>query len=237
MKKTLSKKNLLVFLAPVMVVMLVFAALSVAIADDSQTYIGGWALNAVAAKGKEFPPGMFGMEASMTLDESGGGVMVTNGNAVAGTWEVCDGGIVTNFADKQVEYALKDGKLYMENDEMGLVFVRPMIKPPARTDVTLEDFEGAWIATFMKLLGMEATPAELDTEMKMIITGTQVKLISTSESQGELLEVYDGELDGYEYVFISESAGVQAENRLLILEDGTLALPNSAGMIWFETTK
>lgn len=199
--------------------MLCTCAFALAEAED---VAGVWYLTAIESDGVELPVSIFGMEATMTLNTDCSALLESNmAETEIGTW-VMNGDMleVTDaVGDKQV-FTLVEDRLVGEQDGVKLILSREaaaeavQTESPVKADATREEFNGTWVGSYVKLMGMQMPLSMLDMGMTLEITPDGVTMTTTEEGETETLQV--------DFTF-DQGAMVVGELTLKLHEDGSMS--------------
>ena len=213
-----------------------------AVSDDAETsmaneIIGIWYLISIEEEGSTLNPVSAGVEMTLTFNEDKTmSMQSTIEDTQEGSWVIEDGKLIATLDGVTSTYELNDGVLTLYEGGSILYFSREQssaIKaPPIRTDVTLEDFAGDWIAVAAGIDGlMEPLEAAGVVESSISITGAELTFSILLETNPGTTSksVYTGSLEGSMLAVIGENP-ITLEEEMLVLfihEDGTLSNPIS----------
>ena len=186
------KRNLIAILMCLVMVCCGVCAQAEATAPD---LTGVWTLDSIVAGEKTISPSMMGLTMTLTVNADGTIVMDSNGEQEQSTW--------TQDGDKLIvdgdAFTYVDGKLTTEEPSMGaaMYFVRSdaAAEAPAAlvllTDVTLADFNGAWNAVSMEMMGMEMPMAMMGIGIAVEINDTQVTAAFSEAAEDGTMETVE----------------------------------------------
>ena len=213
-----------------------------AVSDDAETsmaneIIGIWYLISIEEGGSTLNPVSVGVEMILTFNEDKTmSMQSTIEDSKEGSWVIDDGKFLATLDGVTSTIELNGGVLSLYEEGTILYFSREQssaIKaPPIRTDVTLEDFAGDWIAVAAVIDGLiEPLEATGVVESSISITGAELTFSILLETNPGTTSksVYAGSLEGNMLAVIGKNP-ITLEEEMLILfihEDGTLSNPIS----------
>ena len=208
------------------------------VSDDAETsvaneVIGIWYLTAYETEGITLNPAAIGMEMTMIINEDKTASMQsTIGDSPEGSWVIEDGKLLVTLDGATSIFELNDDVLTTHEDGAILYLsreMRPGIEAPSvRTDVTLEDFAGDWIAVASSVFGlMESLEAAGVVESSVSITGADViySILLKTDPGTTSESAYAGMLEDNMLAVIGNNPTTLEEEMLIlrIHEDGTLS--------------
>lgn len=163
-----------------------------AVAEETADYAGYWLLTSAQVNGETYDPAALGMTAYMELYEDGTCLLVAMDERLDGVWTVTSTGITTTDANGDTAvYTYADGALIVEEDGCKLFFTPEAYTMPLN-GLTMADFEGDWVFTYVEV-GNEAYYAdELGVEMTLSIHDGKGVHTAYSGESGEVTDVYNG---------------------------------------------
>lgn len=180
------KRNLIAILMCLVMVCCGVCAQAEATAPD---LTGVWTLDSIVAGEMTISPSMMGLTMTLTVNADGTIVLDSNGEQEQSTW--------TQDGDKLIvdgdAFTYVDGKLTAEEPSMGAVmyFVRgDAAAPVLLTDVTLADFNGAWNAVSVEIMGMEMPMAMIGSSIAVEINDTQAKATFSETAEDGTVESF-----------------------------------------------
>lgn len=184
------KRNLIAILMCLVMVCCGVCAQAEATAPD---LTGVWTLDSIVAGEMTISPSMMGLTMTLTVNADGTIVLDSNGEQEQSTW--------TQDGDKLIvdgdAFTYVDGKLTAEEPSMGaaMYFVRGEAAAPAApvllTDVTMADFNGAWNAVSMEMMGMEVPMSMTGSGIVVEINDTQAKATFSETAEDGTVESFD----------------------------------------------
>lgn len=163
-----------------------------AVAEETADYVGYWVVTSTEINGKTYDPAALGVNAYMELYADGTCLLVAMDEMLDGTWTVTPTGITTTDADGDAAvYTYVDGALMVEEDGCKLFFTPEAYTMPLG-GLTLADFEGDWVFTYVEVGNEVYYADELGVEMTLSIhDGKGVHAVYSGES-GEVTDLYNG---------------------------------------------
>lgn len=149
---------------------------------------GTWHLNEIISGEISINPGVLGMDMSITLNADGTATGDVAGETGEGTWSMEGGSVIVAMAGDPMTFTLENGNLISIVEGSTMVFSREKAEittvelGEARTDVTMEDFNGQWNATIVDMMGMQIPVTDMGMLMTITIADGQVTL---TEGEGE----------------------------------------------------
>ena len=185
------KRNLIAILMCLVMVCCGVCAQAEATAPD---LTGVWTLDSIVAGEMTISPSMMGLTMTLTVNADGTIVLDSNGEQEQSTW--------TQDGDKLIvdgdAFTYVDGKLTAEEPSMGaaMYFVRgdaaaeAPAAPVLLTDVTQADFNGAWNAVSVEMMGMELPMAMMGSGIAVEINDTQAKATFSETAEDGTVESF-----------------------------------------------
>ncbi len=219
-------------------ILLLIFSLALPAHSESLDCTGVWSLNSYEMDGMRLDASVFGMEMTLTINPDGSLSLEIPGSGTStGRWEISGSTLKILAGEESIEATINGDELVTAADENGtsMIFGRERkntaFQPaPARTDVTVSDFDGTWQATSMGILG-NLYPAESDITLQI---SNGLVSVQQPDDEGNLLE-YDAKASLEKGVLIvspPEDLEGARELCLQLLEDGSLAhSEESEGMI------
>lgn len=198
-----------------------------ALAEETVDYTGYWLLTGVEVKGTPADPALLGVSAYMELYDDGTCLLVAMEAATDGTWAVTDTGITTTDETGVVDtYTYVDGALVCEQDGNKLIFTPESYTMPLN-GLTMADFEGDWVFTYVETGNTSYTAEEIGVAMTLSIhagKGVHTMIFADEPEAGAM--VYTGECLLEEvldfgtvlYIFYVDESGQQDGSGVALLK-------------------
>lgn len=223
-------KRILAFVA--VLAMLLSAAWAESV--DMTEAVGSWYLSVFESEGTQFNPDDFGLNMVITLNSDGSAELSddTNGSSV-GTWSY-DGVIVSilQASGESVDAVLADDELRVLDEDTDILMtfrrekssVESYQPAEARTDATLEDYQGFWQATLFDFAGIQLPIESVDLKMELEISGETANITSNESGEDESFSSAATIENGV--LVLSDKAGLPM--RFELLQDGYLRYAEEA---------
>jgi hypothetical protein len=179
---------------------------------------------------------LMGMTMTLTLNADNTYTMDMMGEADDGTWAQTETGVLIDDEMPMV-YNAEANTLVMDMDGMELVFGREaaaaFVAAEARTDATVEEFAGCWLADKIGFMGMTMSTTDIGMGLAFAINDTTVTMYmmegEQSFAEAETVDLPAEFADGaLTIVMPAESEESAPQSFVLkLLADGTLACETS----------
>lgn len=206
---------------------------------------GVWYLNGIETNGASLDPASFGLELTLKLNADGSAEANFSGDeAAACSWRVEGGLFYLNDGQGETVGTYSQDALTISYTGVKMIFSREARPTSAfdagavRDDATLADFDGAWRATIMDMLGMRAPVERMGLNLRLNIDQGRVEVCV--EGNESVRYAVDAEFsDGVLTVPVPEDASQGFPLRLELRESGALSHTQDEGdglssTIYFE---
>lgn len=163
-----------------------------AVAEETVDYAGYWLLTGAEMEGETYDPAALGVNAYMELYTDGTCLLVAMEEILDGVWTVTPTGITTTDANGDVAvYTYVDGALTVEEDGCKLFFTPEAYTMPL-SGLTMADFEGDWVFTYVEVGNEVFYADELGVEMTLSLHDGKGVHTAYSGESGEVTDLYNG---------------------------------------------
>lgn len=163
-----------------------------ACAQEAADYVGYWVATGFEMEDKSLDPSALGVTAYMELYEDGSCVLAMMDGMRDGTWAVTPTGITTTEADGLVTvYTYTDGALVVEEEGCRLIFTPEAYTLPLN-GLTMADFEGDWVFTYVEVGNAVYYAQELGVRMTLSIHDGKGVHAVYDDQTGEVQSLFTG---------------------------------------------
>lgn len=211
-------------------------------------YTGTWVLTGAESGSLKMGPSMlvaYGIKHTITLNADGTAIMHDMEDVLDGSWVAAENGVAFTFATGETDHlAYRDEMLVIDQPDGCMLFTREGAAPavtevadPVAQKADFEDFEGEWILTKVRLMGVDS-PAELwGTPMTLQLEGGGGMLSEGDNEDGILVGCeFIGTMQYTEMNIFPMEVGYSEENamKLYMSEEGYLFTEDDGMYMIFE---
>ena len=205
---------------------------------------GAWYLNVIESEGVQLDPALLGSELTLTLNADGSAELESFGETGFANWYMENGNVIISYEDGQTMTACPDnGNLVIDEAESDMTMILGRQKQELQNYVpaavnsapSMQDFEGAWRATIIDMMGMQMPMEVLGMQLVVDIAGDSAIV---THAEGETNTVYTAPLKLEGSVLTVEAVDDQMPMNLQLLQDGKMVYTEEteglAMLMYFE---